>query len=65
VSKAVDEFARMREITRSVKVSLKCLIAVVPVDIDLPFWTLKVQNLVAFTAILAKFVQRMRRNGYS
>ena len=53
VSKAVDEFARIREITRSVKVSLKCLIAVVPVDINLPFGTLKVQNLVAFTAIFS------------
>jgi len=53
VSKAVDEFSRIREITRSVKVSLKCLIAVVPVDINLPFGTLNVQNLVAFTAIFS------------
>jgi len=30
----VDEFVRMREITRSVKVALKCLIAVVFVDVD-------------------------------
>jgi len=30
--KAVDEFVCMREITRSVKVALKCLIAVVLVD---------------------------------
>jgi len=36
VLKAVDEFVRMREITRSVKVALKCLIAVVLVDVDLP-----------------------------
>ena len=35
VLKAVDEFMRMREITRSVKVVLKCLIAVVLVDDDL------------------------------
>jgi len=34
--KAVDEFVRMREITRSVKVTLKCLIAVVLVDVELP-----------------------------
>jgi len=34
--KAVDEFVRMRKITRSVKVALKCLIAVVLVDVDLP-----------------------------
>ena len=32
--KAVDESVRMREITRSVKVALKCLIAVVLVDVD-------------------------------
>jgi len=37
VLKAVDEFVRMCEITRSVKVSLKCLIAVVLVDDDLPY----------------------------
>jgi len=35
--KPVDEFVRMREITRSVKVALKCLIAVVLVDVDLPY----------------------------
>ena len=49
--KAVDEFVRMREITRSVKVALKCLIAVVLVDDDFPYWTSKVEHLVAFTAI--------------
>ena len=41
----------MREITRSVKVALKCLIAVVLVDVDLPYWTSKVEHLVAFAAI--------------
>jgi len=35
--RCVDEFVRMREITRSVKVALKCLIAVVLVDVDLPY----------------------------
>ena len=35
--KAVDECVRMREITRSVKVALKCLIAVVLVDDDFPY----------------------------
>ena len=35
--KAVDEFVRMRGITRSVKVALKCLIAVVLVDDDFPY----------------------------
>ena len=29
---------RIREITRSVKLALKCLIAVVLVDVDLPYW---------------------------
>ena len=35
VLKALYEIVRMREITRSVKVALKCLIAVVLVDVDL------------------------------
>jgi len=53
VLKAVDEFVRMREITRSVKVALKCLITVVLVDVDLPYWTSKVEHLVAFTDIFS------------
>jgi len=36
VLKAVDEFVRVREITRSVKGALKCLIAGILVDVDLP-----------------------------
>ena len=43
----------MREITRSVKVALKCLIAVVLVDVDLPYWTSKVEHLVAFPATVS------------
>ena len=43
----------MREITRSVKVALKCLIAVVLVDVDLPYWTSKVEHSVAFAAIVS------------
>ena len=43
----------MREITRSVKVALKCLIVLVLVDVDLPYWTSKVEHLVAFTAIVS------------
>jgi len=43
----------MREITRSVKVALKCLIAVVLVDVDLSYWTSKVEHLVAFAAIVS------------
>ena len=43
----------MREITRSVKVPLKGLIAVVLVDVDLPYWTSKVEHLVAFAAIVS------------
>ena len=54
----------MREITRSVKVALKCLIAVLLVDVDLPYWTSKVEHLVAFPATVSKFAVRMRRNGY-
>ena len=47
----------MREITRSVKVALKCHIAVVLDDVNLPYWTSKVEDLVAFAAI----VSSMRR----
>ena len=43
----------MREITRSVKVALKCVIAVVLVDVDLPYWTSKVEDLFAFAAIIS------------
>ena len=42
----------MREITRSVKVALKCLIVVV-LDVDLLYWSLKVEHLVAFAAIVS------------
>ena len=41
----------MREIAR--KVVLKCIIAAVLVDVDLPYWTSKVEHLVAFTAIFS------------
>jgi len=37
VLKAVDEFVRTRIITQSLTVALKCLIAVVLVDVDLPY----------------------------
>ena len=40
------------QITRSVKVALICLIAVVLVGVDLPYWTSKVEHLVAFAAIV-------------
>ena len=43
----------MREITHSVKVAQKCIIAVVLVDVDLPYWTSKVEHLVAFPAIVS------------
>ena len=55
----VDEFVRMREITGSVKVAVKCLIAVV-----LPYWTSKVEHLVVYAAIVSNILLRMRRNGY-
>jgi len=48
------EFVHMREITRSMKVDLKRLIAVVFVDVDLPCWTSKVEHIVALTAIFSK-----------
>jgi len=54
----------MREITRSVKVALKCLIAVVLVDVDLPYWTSKVEHLVAFAAIVSNILLHVRRNDY-
>ena len=31
----------------------KCLNAVVPADVDLPYWTLKVEHISAFTAIFS------------
>ena len=43
----------MREITRSVEVALKCLIAVVLADVDLSYWTSKVEHIAAFTAIFS------------
>ena len=52
VLKAVDEFVRMREITLSVKVALKWIIAVVLVDDDLPHWT-------SFSRIYGHFQQRL------
>jgi len=53
VLKTVHEFVYMREITRSVKVDLKRLIAVVLVDVDLPYWTSKAEHSVALTAIFS------------
>ena len=53
----------MREITRSVKVALKCLIAVVLVDVDLPYWTSKVEHLVAFQATV-NICTAHAQNGY-
>jgi len=43
----------MREIKRSVKVALKSLIAVVLVDVNLPYRTSKAEDLVAFAAIVS------------
>ena len=36
-----------------VKVALECLIAVVLVDVDLLYWTSKVEHLVAFSATVS------------
>ena len=62
--KAVDYFVCMREITRSVKVALKCLIAVVLVDVDLPHWTSKVEHLVAFQATVSNICTAHVQSGY-
>ena len=62
--KAVDEFVRMCEITRSVKVALKCLIAVVLVDVDLPYGTSKVEHFVAFQATVSNICTAHAQNGY-
>jgi len=64
VLKAVDEFVRMRVITRSVEVALKCLIAAVVADVVLPLLTSKVEHLVAFAAIVSNILLCMRRNCY-
>ena len=52
----------MHEITRSVKVALKCLIAVVLVDVDLPYWSSKVEHLAG--SLSSTFALRVCRNGY-
>ena len=44
----------MHEITRSAEVALKCLNAVVLVDVDLPYLTSTVEHLVAFAATVSK-----------
>ena len=56
-----NEFVRMR--VRDL-LTPKCLNAVVLVDVDLPYWTSKVEHLVAFAAIVSNILLRMRRNGY-
>ena len=55
---------RISEITRSVKVALKCLIAGVLVDVDLPYWTSKVEHLVAFQATVSNICTAHAQNGY-
>ena len=54
----------MREITRSVKAAVKSIIAVVLVDVDLPYCTSKVEHIVAFTAIFSNICTALARNGY-
>ena len=51
----------MREITRCVKVAVKRLIAVVLVDVDLPYWTSKVEHLIAFRATGSNICRSIRR----
>jgi len=62
--KTVDEFVRMHKITRSVKVALKCLIAVVFVEVGIPYWTSTLSIQSHLRPFSATFVMRMRRNGY-
>jgi len=54
VFKAVDEFVRMSEITRSVKVVLNVLLQ--------PF--LSTSHIVALAVIVSNILLRMRSNGY-
>ena len=61
--KSRNEFVHMREITQSVKVAPKCLIAVVLVDVNLPYWTSEVEHLVTFAAIVSNILPCMHRNG--
>jgi len=42
----------------------KYFIAVVLVDVDLPYWTSKVEHLIALAAIFSNILLRIRRNGY-
>ena len=46
-------FLRMRQITWSVKDAVNVFFAVVLVDVDLPYWTSKIEHMIAFTAIFS------------
>ena len=46
-------YAKSRDL---LKVPEKCLIAVVLVDVDLPYWTSKVEHIVSFTAIFSNIL---------
>jgi len=44
---------------------IRCsLIALVLVDVDLPYWTSKVEHLVAFAAIVSNICTAHAQNGY-
>jgi len=60
VIKAVHEFVRMREITRSVKVALKCLITVVLVDVNLPYWTSAIFSNICTAPVQKRLFMKMR-----
>jgi len=53
VYKAVHEFLRIAKSRDLLKLPKKCLIAVVLVDVDLPYWTSTVEHIVALTAIFS------------
>ena len=46
-------FLRMRQIMWSVKDAVNVFFAVVLVDVDLPYWTSKIEHMIAFTAIFS------------
>ena len=46
-------FLRMRQIMWSVKDAVNVFFAVVLVDVDLPYWTSKVEHMIAFTVIFS------------
>jgi len=55
--------AHRREVNVLTRNSAFLTFAVVLVDVDLPYWTSKVEHLVAFAVIVSNILLRMRKNG--